>query len=325
VRADEDVRAAFQLANRVFESSRPGGGRRLFQLVLFVSQLPDIACLKAGGPEGHAFREVVDIVHAPTGSGKTEAYLATIVFHCFFDRLRGKTAGVTAWMRFPLRLLTVQQTQRAADVVGMAELVRRQCPDPRLSGPGVDGFAVGYFVGKEATPNEIHAPRGNDLPTPEWVAANDPEARRDWSRVPRCPACRTLTVEVDFDPSTSRVIHRCTQPKCRFGDGAIPVYVVDNEVYRYLPCVIVGTIDKLAALGNQRKFATVLGAVDGRCSVHGYYLGECCQKECRDRKRLRPGRPAGLSGPSLLVQDELRLLKEGLGTFDGAVPSVVES
>ena len=33
-----------------------------------------------------------------------------MVFHCFFDRLRGKAAGVTAWIRFPLRLLTLPRT-----------------------------------------------------------------------------------------------------------------------------------------------------------------------------------------------------------------------
>jgi hypothetical protein len=121
---------------------------------------------------------------------------------------------------------------------------------------------------------------------------------------------------VDFDPATARILHRCGQPGCAFPNGLVPVYVVDNDIFRYLPAVIVGTIDKLASLGNQRKLALVFGQVDGRCSVHGYYKGKCCQKGCNDPARLRPGIPRGLSGPTLFVQDELHLLKEGLGTFD---------
>src|SRR5205807_2286030 len=163
-----------------------------------------------------------------------EAYLGTLVFHCFYDRLRGKTAGVTAWTRFPLRLLTIQQTQRVADVIGMAELIRRELPDPRLSGADIDPFAVGYFVGEGGSPNEI---------------------------------------------------------------------------YRYLTSMIVSTIDKLAALGNQHKMAQIFGQVDGRCSIHGYYKSKCCQKDCTDQKLLKRGRSRGLSGPTQFVQDELHLIK----------------
>lgn len=91
---------------------------------------------------------------------------------------------------------------------------------------------------------------------------------------------------------------------------------MDNEIYRYLPSIIVGTIDKLAGIGNQRRLAQIFGQVDGRCGQHGYYKGRCCQKECRDPRCLQTDTPWGISGPTLFVQDELHLLKEGLGTFD---------
>ena len=262
----------------------------------------------------------MDIIFFPTGGGKTEAYLATIVFHCFFDRLRGKTAGVTAWTRFPLRLLTLQQTQRVADIIGMAELVRREQVDPRFIGEGVDGFAVGYFVGQGGSPNEIVNPTVQQYASAEdqftWTKVNDPQARQDWKRVVRCPSCQTATVNIDFDVPSTRLVHRCNQPDCRFPNGEIPVYIVDNEIYRYLPCVLVGTIDKLAGIGNQRKFTLLLGRVDGRCATHGYYKGRCCQKDCTNSRLLDHRIPQGLSGPTLFVQDELHLLKEGLGTFD---------
>jgi hypothetical protein len=315
VEQDDDVRLAFQLTNRAFGFSKQKEAWRLFQIVFIVSQIPAIHALKSREPIDD--RSVVDIVYYPTGGGKTEAYLGVIVFHSFFDRLRGKAAGVTTWTRFPLRLLTLQQTQRVADVIGVAELIRRSTPDLRLSGPHVDGFAVGYFVGQEATPNELKPPERGDAPDPNWSIANDEAARQRWKRLIKCPACRTATVRIDFDPTTVRILHRCTNRACGFTDGILPVFVVDNEVYRFLPTVIVGTIDKLAGLGNQRKVSLLLGQVTGRCSLHGYYNAKCCQKDCSDKRRLNQSIPSGLSGPTLFVQDELHLLKEGLGTFDG--------
>jgi hypothetical protein len=188
-----------------------------------------------------------------------------------------------------------------------------------LSSKGVAGFAVGYFVGKEATPNEIiNADRYRYASAENgafWSQANDAQVRQNWKRIIACPSCRTKTVRVDFDADAMRVIHRCQQPNCAFPEGRLPIYVVDNEIYRYLPSVIVGTIDKLAGLGNQRKLAQVFGQVDGICQTHGYYKGKCCQKDC-DGQSLRPAVPSGLSGPTLFIQDELHLLKEGLGTFD---------
>ncbi len=319
IRANPDARLAFQLTNETFHRG-PKTEWRLFQIVFLVSQIPGIAALVEPYSPGAADRERVDIIYFPTGGGKTEAYLATIVFHCFFDRLRGKKAGVTAWTRFPLRLLTLQQTQRVADVIGMAELVRREQHDPRLTGVDVDGFAVGYFVGQGGSPNEIVNPQGSIYADAEaqviWSKVNDPDTRQDWKRVVRCPSCRTPSVGVEFDSSRTQLVHVCHQSGCHFPQGRIPVYIVDNEIYRNLPCVIVGTIDKLAGLGNQRKFALLFGQVDGKCSLHGYYKGRCCQKDCTDVNRLQPTVPNGLSGPTLFVQDELHLLKEGLGTFD---------
>lgn len=317
IRTDPAVQYAFKLTNETF-SRGPKSGWRLFQIVFLVTQLPGIAALSKSQPSDE--RRKVDIIYFPTGGGKTEAYLGVIVFHCFYDRLRGKAAGVTAWTRFPLRLLTLQQTQRVADVIGVAELVRREQSDKKLSGEGVDPFGVGYFVGEGGSPNELADPTKVPYPTADieisWAKATDPTARQQWKRVVRCPSCRTDTVIVDFDAAKVRLLHRCTNPSCKFPNGIVPVLIVDNEIYRQLPAVMVGTIDKLAGLGNQRKMALVLGKADGRCTIHGYFKQKCCQKDCNDRKLLKKGTPPGISGPTLFVQDELHLLKEGLGTFD---------
>lgn len=323
IAADANIRYAFQLTNETFARvGRPTGKYewRLFQIVFLVSQIPGLAALSDTLGSVPDDLKRADIIYFPTGGGKTEAYLSVIAFHCFFDRLRGKTAGVTAWTRFPLRLLTLQQTQRVADAISVADLVRRGQTDERLSGPEVAGFGVGYFVGRSSTPNElINADRyryasGDDVAT--WAAANDPPQLQSWRRLMYCPSCRTPTIRVELDADHVRVLHRCTNTDCLFPNGRIPIYVIDNEIYRYLPSVLVGTIDKLAGIGNQRKFSLILGSVDGYCRLHGYYKSKCCQKDC-DGTGLVAKVPSGLSGPTLFVQDELHLLKEGLGTFDG--------
>lgn len=327
IRANPDILLAFQLTNETFRRSGnhplPNKQKkewRLFQIVFLVSQIPGIVALgQTNGPYASE-REIVDIIYFPTGGGKTEAYLGVLVFHCFFDRLRGKCAGVTAWTRFPLRLLTLQQTQRMADIIGTAELVRSEHADPRLNRKGIAGFAVGYFVGKEGTPNELVDVSKRRNPQPEervnWSHAEDKTYRQRWKRVVTCPSCRTNTVQVDLCEKAVRIRHRCTERDCAFPDGVLPIYVIDNEIYRYLPSIVVGTIDKLAGLGNQRKFSLIFGQVAGYCTEHGYYNGKCCQKECTDITRLKRSVPQGISGPTLFIQDELHLLREGLGTFD---------
>lgn len=321
IRDNPDIFLAFRLTNETFRRSPKKASWRLFQIVFLVAQLPGLCSLGNFNGTSVTDFESVDIVYFPTGGGKTEAYLAVLVFQCFFDRLRGKTAGVTSWVRFPLRLLTLQQTQRIADAIGMAEVVRREQQDQRLNSGRVSGFGVGYFVGKTSTPNELvnldqyrYDPKPEELAN--WETANDPQARQAWRRLMYCPSCKTPTVRVDFDPAQTRLFHTCTNSRCAFQGGKIPIYVVDNEIYRYLPAVLVGTIDKLAGVGNQRKMAQLFGSVDGICRVHGFFKATCCQKEC-DGQQLQRGIPNGLSGPTLFIQDELHLLKEGLGTFDG--------
>src|SRR5690606_13423350 len=87
----------------------------------------------------------VDVVWFATGGGKTETYLGHILTAAFFDRLTGKTSGITAWSRFPLRMLSLQQTQRFANALAGGEVVRREL---QIEG---DPFSLGFFVGQSST------------------------------------------------------------------------------------------------------------------------------------------------------------------------------
>ena len=65
--------------------------------------------------------DVANLLYFPTGGGKTEAFLGITVFTMFFDRLRGKNQGITAFLKYPLRLLAVQQLDRVLTIIMQAK------------------------------------------------------------------------------------------------------------------------------------------------------------------------------------------------------------
>jgi len=314
------LRRAFQLMNQTFANASEYASWRLFQIVYIVTQLPAIAAREYDDPEGRADWDWVDVLWFPTGGGKTEAYLGLIVCTAFFDRLRSKKAGVTAWMRFPLRLLSLQQLQRLADIMGAAELLRRQTPF--INGPDLDPFSVAYLVGSGNTPNRLtEYSRSGRVSWLERFQQN-PALMQRFLTIPRCPFCAQQTVKMDLDQATVRLVHRCTNPQCPQASqgGVLPIFIVDNEIYRYLPTVIAGTIDKVTAIGYERKFSHLFGAVTHRCPKHGYLsLGECTEKYAPCDVKPKDFIPVTLKDPSptLQIQDELHLLREELGAFDG--------
>lgn len=310
------VAPAFSLMNRAMETAAQGrfSSWHVFQIVFIVSQIPVLAGREY--PElANAGDEDVDILWFAAGGGKTEAFLGLILWQAFFDRLRGKAFGVAAFVRFPLRLLTFQQLQRLGSALAAAELLRRS------EGLGGASFSIGYFVGRGTTHNTIE----NDTHARYSEHGPDPKLLRLY----RCPFCNAPT-HVTYDASQRLVEHRCNNAHtdCPNGDARLPVYVVDTDVYRFLPTVIVSTVDKLAQLGQNQRFAQLMGRINVLCPEHGAsFLGSnriCPAAVAMDRgetplhcgnHRLRFGSFHDLA-PSLLIQDELHLLSEELGAFD---------
>jgi hypothetical protein len=117
---------AFCLANAAMDrqSRFPAKGDRAGPLVWRPFQLAYQLMVMPGLVAPAQYRDdrrIMDLLWFPTGGGKTEAYLGLTAFVIFFRRLsdaRHAAAGaVDVLMRYTLRLLTVQQFQRAASLV----------------------------------------------------------------------------------------------------------------------------------------------------------------------------------------------------------------
>jgi len=166
---------------------------RPFQLAFVLLNLPALAdpChAERTGDEG-----LVDLLFFPTGGGKTEAYLGLTAFTLAIRRLQGEVGGrsgadgVAVLMRYTLRLLTLQQFQRAAALMCACELLRRDriLADPRW---GTTPFRIGLWVGRKSTPTNTNqaidwVQRAARSPTGSGGATGSP------MQLARCPWCST--------------------------------------------------------------------------------------------------------------------------------------
>lgn len=318
------VKKAFLYMNKTFQTKLKGehriiSGWRLFQIVFIVSMICEMirSEYKDDRTISEADIEVANLLYFPTGGGKTEAFLGACVFDMFFDRLRGKNDGITAILKYPLRLLAVQQLDRVLAVVMKANIVREASDDLCLSNP----FQVGFFVGKNNTPNTISAfeplsDRGRKDKPSDLIIESDQDTLNDYYRfIDTCPYCGEKHVNLRFNKDTWKLEHVCDNPECPI--TVLPLLIVDNEIYRYLPSLVVSTVDKMAMLGTTNDFRMLFGQVKKQCSVHGFSSGSKCScSACSNKNALRPVSLLKAPIPTLFIQDEMHLVKESLGTFD---------
>lgn len=318
------VKKAFLYMNKTFQTKLKGehriiSGWRLFQIVFIVSMICEMirSEYKDDRTISEADIEVANLLYFPTGGGKTEAFLGACVFDMFFDRLRGKNDGITAILKYPLRLLAVQQLDRVLAVVMKANIVREASDDLCLSNP----FQVGFFVGKNNTPNTISAfeplsDRGRKNKPSDLIIESDQDTLNDYYRfIDTCPYCGEKHVNLRFNKDTWKLEHVCDNLECPI--TVLPLLIVDNEIYRYLPSLVVSTVDKMAMLGTTNDFRMLFGQMKKQCSVHGFSSGSKCScSACSNKNALRPVSLLKDPIPTLFIQDEMHLVKESLGTFD---------
>lgn len=319
LQTNDDLLRSFRLANRAFAESPlvQHDEWRPFQLGFLLANAESIVDDSRDGA-----RSIVDTLWFATGGGKTETYLLYVLTAAFFDRLRGKREGITSWGRFPLRMLSLQQTQRFADVLAAAELVRRdeQIPGRELS--------LGFFVGAGGTPNKIRRTnRGAGEPDP-----SDPDMPARYQILLRCPFCGANELRTQFDQTRWTLDHVCTAQGCAWGGRPLPFRIVDDEIYRSLPTVVLGTLDKAASISMQAAMRGFYGAPAGRCSVQGHGFtyaprsgapSGCLFPGCTAASAAL-GQEASLYAPTIRMQDELHLLRDSLGAVDSHYEALLD-
>lgn len=313
---------------------------RPFQLAFILMNLPPLV------DRTHPNRTTCDLLWFPTGGGKTEAYLGLTAFVLAHRRIRASApghqadGGVGVLMRYTLRLLTVQQFQRAAALACACEFLRI---DEAVWGDVP--FSVGVWVGTSATPNRYSDPGG-------YWSDGAKEALQKWREGERpkggtpaqllnCPWCGSELgpSEYEADDYEERVKIFCSDDSCPFapanewGLDGIPAHTVDDQIYRHMPSLVIATVDKFAQMAWNGRIQSLFGRAQWRCERHGFITSAETthpqQRHASDRAR---GWPAAeiveiqpFEPPDLVIQDELHLISGPLGTLVGLYETAVDA
>lgn len=301
-----------------------------FQIAFVLMSLRGIAF------DQHKDRSIADLIWFPTGGGKTEAYMGVAAFAILLRRLRRREEnglGVSVIMRYTLRLLTLQQFERASTLICALEHIRRISD----SGLGDEPFLLGLWVGHSLTPN--HYKGSKDA---LYALHDDPNASTpDGSpcQVNYCPWCghRLLpSPNYRFDQNTKWTIISCTNKgsKCRFAGKtspreALPLVTVDSDIYTRCPSLLIATVDKFARMPFRADIANIFGGAARRCDTHGFLTrgkhGNCTVEGTgKHRNGEAVHNVHGRFPPDLIIQDELHLIAGPLGTMVGLYEAAVD-
>ena len=264
------------------------GAWRPFQFAFVLGIIADITDLAEDADL--SFRDEVDLIWFPTGGGKTEAYLGALAFTILLRRLRDPSnAGITAIMRYTLRLLTSDQFRRSSALICALEHIRKN----KILGAelGEESISLGLWMGKDGTKANTHSDAIKVMKDPQY---------KKKKKLPfilhECPWCKTYLL----DPSDSgyktikkEVVVKCPDKTCSFSD-AIPIFQWQEAVLENKPSLLIGTVDNFAKL-----------AWDTDEKVHSAFLND------------------SFSPPDLIIQDELHLISGPLGSVVGMFENIL--
>ena len=260
-----------------------------FQLAFILQELSSFIEPKGNNNQNVPEREIVDLLWFPTGGGKTEAYLGITAFVIFLRRLRNPSDdGVTVMMRYTLRLLTLQQFERASILIFACELLRQKY---NLGGSEI---SIGLWVGGGLTPNKL---KDTQVALNKLQQGADVSEDENPYQIRVCPWCgEKLNVEDYYiKMPDSRMIIKCHNKKCDFHNfpNGLPMHIIDEAIYKHLPDFIIATIDKFAQIPLKDEPAALFGITSNK----------------------KP--------PELIIQDELHLISGPLGTITGIYEAAI--
>jgi len=316
-----------------------------FQIAFILLNLP--AVTRLDHPDRSEKQDALaDLLFFPTGGGKTEAYLGLAAYTMGLRRLQGTVAGrpgehgVAVLMRYTLRLLTIQQFQRASALMCACEVIRREALEAGDKRWGETPFRIGLWVGRKTTPNRtehsieaIKQSRGErfmtgGLGTP-YQLTNCP-----WCGSPIEPGKHLVGKTYEQGPGRTFIYCGDQYGLCPFSrrkapDEGLPVLVVDEEIYRRLPALLIATVDKFAQMPWNGAVQMLFGQVNGYCTRHGFRSPDIHDADSHQRTRSGMPRaatqPCGpLRPPDLIIQDELHLISGPLGTLVGLYETALD-
>jgi hypothetical protein len=295
---------------------------RPFQLAFILLNLDGIL-KRDDDPQWSKRNDLVDLVWFPTGGGKTEAYLGIIALTILHRRRTyGAEGGGTAViMRYTLRLLTLQQFQRASLLIMALELIRRW-DRYKL---GKEPIYIGMWVGQGTLPNSL------DELEKAYQKMHGPSSKIPFNRCPWCgyplaPDCYEWIKDRAQTFQYNRIVLRCSRPgyTCAFSTplrsrlkradhGPVPVSLCDEEIYQHPPALLFGTVDKFAQIAHKVTHETANRHKDSR-RIFG--------KGNWETEKLRSG--SNYLTPDLIIQDELHLLLGPLGSSVALFESAID-
>jgi hypothetical protein len=319
-----------------------------FQLAFILLNLPGVTQLdlpeRSDSPDALA-----DLLWFPTGGGKTEAYLGLTAYTLGLRRLQGTVEGrsgedgVAVLMRYTLRLLTLQQFQRATALICACEHIRREALEQGDARWGKTPLRIGLWVGRRTTPNRTsesaEAVKLSHGMIGQAAALGGSGTPHQLTNCPWCGSAidrgKNIKVE-DYSQGRCRTLIYCGDAlgACLFSQRrapaeGLPVVVVDEEIYRRLPALLITTVDKFAQMPWNGAVQMLFGQVDGWCDRHGFRSPEI--EEASSHTKTRNGLPSvkilsqsPLRPPDLVIQDELHLISGPLGTLVGLYETAVD-
>lgn len=277
-----------------------------------------------------------DLIWFPTGGGKTEAYLGVAAFTMGIRRLQGTmggmdaTRGLAVIMRYTLRLLTIQQFQRATTLICAMEIERRNDMEKWGSEP----FTIGLWVGQKVTPNTTED--SHKAIEDERNGTN--KSGSSPAQLTSCPWCGSEIAagrDVDVNRDTTRTTvycgdkrGRCDFSRAKSPELGVPIVVVDEEIYRRPPSMMIATVDKFAMMAWKGEARTLFGRATSECPRHGLLWPDAPCSGTHQKKGVLPPTHVRtiepIRPPDLVIQDEFHLISGPLGTMVGLYETAVD-
>jgi hypothetical protein len=351
LQTDPDILEAFKLMNETFArryiSEKNINSWRGFQFVYLLGKLPHIIKNDL---------DSFDVIFVPTGGGKTETYFGFLITALFYLRFKKITIGTVAIVKFPLRMLALDQIQRIAPLIAIADMVRQEnkkISTPKNEPNWLHEFSLGFMIGgtsSRTTPNRVHGSKmikhNNqnedevDLPDENTdlyqILTESPE---ELKVLFECPICKYNdfqkgitdkksydTINISYDDLEIRAKHKCECCGFRFA-----IHWTDEECFRYLPSIIVSTQDRVAYPAFTPYVRGILGAPLFYCPDHGFsiYIDRCTpfkggygklNRECKFLKNNKTLHSINIESKDralrYIIQDEMHLLQSDLGALD---------